>query len=85
MIIAPGTWTADAAVLGGRIQDAVAREAPQPLGGPVTVSIGIAGVPEHGRDPEVIVRIADLALYAAKNAGRNRVEIGSAETPPLST
>jgi diguanylate cyclase (GGDEF)-like protein len=84
VIIATGTWTTDAAVLGGRIQDAVARQAPQPLGGPITVSIGIAGVPEHGRDPAVVVRVADLALYAAKNAGRNRVEIGPSESPSLS-
>jgi diguanylate cyclase (GGDEF)-like protein len=83
VIIAPGTWTADGAVLGGRIQDAVARLAPQPLGGPITVSIGIAGVPEHGRDPSVVLWIADLALYAAKNAGRNRVEIGIADPEPL--
>jgi diguanylate cyclase (GGDEF)-like protein len=84
VIVAPGTWTADGAVLGGRIQDAVARQAPQPLGGPITVSIGIAGVPEHGRDPSVVLRIADLALYAAKNGGRNRVEIGITDPASLS-
>ena len=33
-------------------------------------SIGIAIAPEHGDDPEALVRNADLALYAAKGDGR---------------
>ena len=83
VIIAPGTWSADAAVLGRRIQAAVARELPQPLGRPVTVSIGIAGVPEHGRDASAVLQVADIALYEAKRAGRNRVEIGDAHESSL--
>ena len=82
VVIAPATWTADAATLGQRIQAAVAMHAPQPLGEPVTISVGIAGVPEHGRDTATVLRVADLALYAAKFAGRNRVAIGI-DSPPL--
>ncbi|WP_019517733.1 EAL domain-containing protein [Sphingomonas sp. Mn802worker] len=33
-------------------------------------SIGVAIAPEHGDDPEALVRNADLALYAAKGDGR---------------
>ena len=41
----------------------------------MTVSIGVAGfVPEVQADPESLLRRADAALYAAKRAGRNRVE-----------
>jgi len=83
VVIAPGTWSADAAVLGRRIQAAVARGLPQPLGRPVTVSIGIAGVPEHGREASAVLRVADIALYAAKRAGRNRVEIGATHESSL--
>jgi diguanylate cyclase (GGDEF)-like protein len=85
VVIAPGTWSADAAILGTRIQTAIAENVSKPLGRPVTVSIGIAGVPEHGRDPEALLTVADLALYAAKFGGRNRVEIGFVDAPLVST
>lgn len=40
---------------------------------PVTLSAGIAAIPEHDARPEDIVREADQLLYAAKRQGRNRV------------
>jgi diguanylate cyclase (GGDEF)-like protein len=42
---------------------------------PVTVSIGVAVYPEHGRDPATLLRAADEAMYAAKQQGRNRVSV----------
>jgi two-component system cell cycle response regulator len=39
----------------------------------VTISAGIAAFPEHGKSRDEIVRAADNGLYAAKQAGRNRV------------
>lgn len=36
----------------------------------VSVSIGIALHPEHGQDPALLLKRADIALYAAKHAGR---------------
>jgi diguanylate cyclase (GGDEF)-like protein len=39
----------------------------------VTVSLGVASFPEHGENPEELVRAADLALYRAKAAGGNCV------------
>lgn len=41
----------------------------------VTVSIGVATFPEHGKTPEAIIAGADGALYHAKRNGRNRVVI----------
>ena len=38
-----------------------------------TISIGVAGFPDHGDTLETLIERADQALYAAKRAGRNRV------------
>jgi diguanylate cyclase (GGDEF)-like protein len=40
---------------------------------PVTVSIGLAELAQ-GQDANALIHTADLALYRAKNQGRNRVE-----------
>jgi diguanylate cyclase (GGDEF)-like protein/PAS domain S-box-containing protein len=37
----------------------------------VSVSIGIAIFPLHGRDGETLLRVADQGMYAAKTAGKN--------------
>ena len=42
----------------------------------VTISAGAAAFPEHGKTRDELVRAADSALYAAKQAGRNRVCLG---------
>ena len=39
---------------------------------PVTISAGAANYPEHGATRDELVEAADRALYAAKQAGRNR-------------
>ena len=44
----------------------------------ITLSIGVAAFPGTGDTPEVVMRMADEALYRAKANGRNRVETASA-------
>ncbi len=41
--------------------------------GPITLSIGVAAYPQHGANPEELLRAADAALYRAKQEGRDRV------------
>ncbi|MDP9244523.1 MAG: diguanylate cyclase, partial [Chloroflexota bacterium] len=56
----------------------------------ITVSIGIASAPHQAHDRVTLLRLADEALYRAKEAGRNRVVYagsvdGSALTTPAAT
>jgi predicted signal transduction protein with EAL and GGDEF domain len=50
--------------------------------GTVTISIGLATFPTHGDSLQDLLSAADKALYAAKDAGRNRVVV--APEPPHS-
>jgi hypothetical protein len=49
--------------------------------GPITVSIGVALFPDHSRDMEELIDIADRAMYASKQTGRNRVGLAGCESP----
>lgn len=46
-----------------------------PIGLPVSVSIGVAQISRRDDSPDDAFRRADEALYAAKRAGRDRVEV----------
>jgi diguanylate cyclase (GGDEF)-like protein len=48
----------------------------------VTVSIGVAVLGQHGRDLFELLAAADLALYRAKDAGRNQVRLYAPRQPP---
>lgn len=60
--------------------------APAPCG--PTVSIGVASYPEHGDAPEMLLRLADQALYRATHLGRNTIasanDLESMANPPVS-
>jgi diguanylate cyclase (GGDEF)-like protein len=43
----------------------------------ITISVGVAGFPGAGDNPEAVLKAADVALYQAKANGRNRVELST--------
>jgi len=46
-----------------------------------TISLGIAIFPDQGHTAEEVITAADAALYRAKQAGRDRVEIATLQSP----
>jgi diguanylate cyclase (GGDEF)-like protein len=75
VVLAPGTGLAEAAMMAERVRERVAGEPIETGAGPVwvTVSIGVAALPEHGDEVFELLAAADHALYRAKEAGRDRV------------
>lgn len=49
----------------------------------VTTSIGIALIPGDGQNPDVLVKFADLAMYRAKEEGRNNYQYYSGDMNKL--
>jgi two-component system cell cycle response regulator len=48
----------------------------------ISISAGVAVYPEHGGDAESLMKSADLALYQAKDAGKNTYRIAQAPELP---
>jgi diguanylate cyclase (GGDEF)-like protein/putative nucleotidyltransferase with HDIG domain len=85
-IVLPETTPEQALEMAERIRRAVAdhRFEVETSSDPIraTVSMGIAGYPEDGVDPNELIHQADLAVYRAKLQGRNRV-LGASSEPLL--
>jgi diguanylate cyclase (GGDEF)-like protein len=83
VIVLPGTTGPNAAQLAERLRLAIARE-PMASDGvsrvSVTASFGVTATGRGaGAGPEALIRLADEALYRAKEKGRNRVECAGPE------
>lgn len=75
IVVLPDCDLAGAVEAGERIRKRLSREVFQ--GGKVTVSIGASAYPLHGASAMELIAAADRALYAAKDAGRDRVVAAS--------
>ncbi len=73
-IILPETDGQGAFLVAERIRERVAAE-PVPGVGKITISFGIASVPEHCIDRDDAMESADRALYLAKREGKNRTRV----------
>ena len=60
------------------------READLGIVDSITVSAGVASYPEHGRERDSLIRLADGALYWAKEHGKNQVRLARADVQELS-
>ncbi len=79
VVLLPDTDLASCRLVAERIRKAVekmvvpsATEKPLPK---ITVSLGIAAYPDHGKTFEELINSSDKALYDSKRAGRNRVSV----------
>jgi diguanylate cyclase (GGDEF)-like protein len=80
VVLLPGCAPDDAPTVGDRIRRRVASErfcVPPDAEVALTCSVGVASW-TPGESPQLLVMRADVALYDAKRAGRDRVAVASA-------
>jgi diguanylate cyclase (GGDEF)-like protein len=71
-VILPETPLSGAIQVADRIRERIASEKFPGIGN-ITASIGISNYPVNALSKEDLIRVADQALYVAKNGGRDRV------------
>jgi diguanylate cyclase (GGDEF)-like protein len=88
VVMLPGTNTELAAALGSNLRRVLA-DGLTDAGFPLRVSAGISTYPFDGATPSALLRAADQALYASKDAGKDRIstfaEIARRDTTELLT
>ena len=74
-LILPETSINDAKVIVKRLKENISKIRIEAKNGVVTptVSIGIADFPACAKDEKTLIELADIALYTAKNTGKNRI------------
>lgn len=81
-LLVPGTTGMNAVGVAEKLRRAVEKMSFPGVPRRVTISLGVADYPRHGRTREQLLDAADSALYAAKQAGRNRVRAAAIRTRP---
>ncbi|HUX13072.1 MAG TPA: diguanylate cyclase [Spirochaetia bacterium] len=78
LVVMPQTDLAGALKLGARLLSAVETD---PIHSEihVTFSGGIATYPDHADSVDSLIELADVGLYAAKMAGKNRIDLSGEE------
>ncbi|MBP7867163.1 MAG: GGDEF domain-containing protein [Acidobacteria bacterium] len=76
VIVFPGLVLEDAFVIGERLRHIVEKaefHGDAGLNMQLTISIGVAAYPANARSAETLLKRADAAMYAAKEAGKNKI------------
>ena len=73
LVLLQGTGKAGAGEIAEKMRRATAQARAPGFAGRVTASLGVATLPDDADDADALLRAADAALYAAKEAGRDRV------------
>jgi diguanylate cyclase (GGDEF)-like protein len=79
VVLLPGTDLAGGAQAAAKLRELIAGLAVPAVPGGLTASLGVAALPENAGTGDHLLRAADRALYAAKAAGRNCVELATAD------
>jgi two-component system cell cycle response regulator len=85
LVVMPETTLSVALVVAERLRRSIAERPFKLANGSeleVTISVGVATSNDLGDSPAALLKRADEALYAAKNAGRNRIMAAPADRPP---
>ena len=81
VIILPHASLATATEIANRLRQAVASH-DFPTVGKLTISLGVAEWPAHDPDTVTVLKLADNMLYAAKQNGRNQVQVAPLPSAP---
>ena len=85
-IVLPDTGSEGASAVGERVRERLAAHpflAGDGLKLRLTVSVGVATLPDVAASAEELVRAADIAMYRVKESGKNGVRIANADRPAL--
>jgi diguanylate cyclase (GGDEF)-like protein len=81
-VVLPGVGASEAREIAERLRWNMQHASLRPVGGGMTLSIGIATAPADGQGKDELLRAADAAMYLAKHRGRNRCEHAAEDAAP---
>ena len=81
-VLLPGVGGHQLALVAERLRSAIS-EAKDACGRGITVSLGVASFPDIARSADELLYGADVAMYQAKSAGKNRVGCWLPERPAV--